>query len=120
MNRIEGSTGMDAIRRSILAGEVASENPHAIACLFALAEGADQDVGHQWLDLDDTLELLHGLGIRGLALSMLWMWVDESADDLRLVLLAVNEGHLPLHKLRDAASGLPVDLELPRLRQAAA
>ncbi len=100
--------------------DIEGGSPLAAECTDALYEGDWGSLDSAVLDYDGALEIMTVLGIHGLGLAHLWVGVNRNVDDLRLVLAAVHCGALPIHRVRDAASGLPTDLELPRLRDLAA
>lgn len=93
------------------------ESPLAWDCLAGISNGDDAEGDHPILSLDGVLELLDLLGIFGVSLARLYARAGFDPEVVRLVVFAVSEGHLPIHKLRDAALGLPVDLEVPRVRE---
>ena len=88
----------------------------ALECLIAIGDADDEGGDHPVLSLEGVLELLWVLRIGGDALARVYVSVGRDAELVRALVFAVTSGRVPVHKLRDAALGLPVDLELPRLR----
>jgi hypothetical protein len=95
---------------------VVADDPMAKAVVWDLFAGDDLDGDHPVIGSDGVLALLETLGVTGGALARLYVQTGRDAEVVRVLVWAVTEGHLPIHRLRDAADGLPVDLEIERIR----
>lgn len=97
--------------RADLFSSVAQDNPLAMAALVALVEGDDVGLSQHSFDAEAVATMLDQLGIRGDGLAQIWVRLGRDPGKLTCLVEAVHDGKLPAHVLRDAAQGLPVDLE---------
>lgn len=79
-----------------------------------LVSGEDHSGDHPIFSSLELCEILGALDIKGDAFGRLFQKCG-TAQGLRAVGFGVSRGSLPIHKVRDASLGLPVDLEIPRL-----
>ncbi len=97
--------------RADLFSSVARDNPLAMDAIEALVEGDDIGFSQESFDAEAVCTMLDLLGIRGGGLAQIWVRLGRDPGKLTCLVEAVYDGEMPAHVLRDAASGLPVDLE---------
>lgn len=98
--------------RADLFSSVAQDNPLAMHAIEALVEGDDIGVSQEDFDAEAVCTMLDLLGIRGDGLAQIWVRLGRDPGKLTLLVEAVHDGRLASFHLRDAARGLPVDLEM--------
>ncbi len=100
-----------ALARGQLFGGVVKGNTLANDAVVALVEGEDVGPGQESFDAEAVCTMLDLLGIRGDGLAQIWVRLGRDPGKLTLLVQAVHDGKLPGYLLRDAANGIPVDLE---------
>ena len=108
----------EAARWELFHGVVCN-NSLADDAVFALTQGDDVGFGQEDFDAEAVATMLDQLGIRGGGLAQIWVRLGRDPGKLTYLVESVHNGILPAHVLRDAAQGLPVDLEdwIRRLRE---
>jgi hypothetical protein len=91
-------------------------DPLAYDCIVALHHGDDLEGDHPIMGADGVAALLDLYGITGIALARLYVNTGRDPETVRALVWGVSEGIIPIYQLRDAAAGLPVDLEIERIR----
>jgi len=95
-----------------LFASVAVDNPLAMHAIEALVEGDDIGLSQHSFDAEAVCTTLDLVGIRGDGLAQIWVRLGRDPGKLTLLVEAVYDGRLASFHLRDAARGLPVDLEM--------
>jgi hypothetical protein len=105
--------------RADLFSSVSQDNSLAMHAIEALVEGDDIGLSQESFDAEAVCTMLDLLGIRGGGLAQIWVRLGRDPCKLTLLAEYCHNGLLPAHVLRDAAQGLPVDLEdwIRRLRE---
>ena len=107
------------VARAELFNDVTCDNPLAISALAALLQGEDVGLAQHNFDAEAVATMLDQLGIRGAGLAQIWVRLGRDPGKLTYLVESVHNGILPAYVLREAAQGLPVDLEdwIRRLRE---
>lgn len=108
---------LEARKCSSLFERVVGPDPLAFDCMIGIAEGDDEDGDHPLFAATEVLESLDLLHVSGPGLAHLYVGLGCDPEAVRIAVFGVTVGCVPIHKLRDAALGLPVRFDVAQVRR---